>query len=90
MEPSRGPDGHPPLWSIADVGLTWGATGHPERHNPLIERHRDLQLVTSLFVPFVFLFCFLLTSGLCQLGTHSVDYFCPIIIYMASIYYCAR
>jgi len=47
-----------------------------ERQNPLVERHCDLQLVTSLFVPFVFLFCFLLASGLCQLGTHSVDYFC--------------
>ena len=26
-----------------------------ERHNPLIERHHDPQLVTSLFVLFVFL-----------------------------------
>ena len=48
-----------------------------ERHNPLIERHHDPQLVTSLFVLFVFLLCSLLTLGLCQLGIHSVDYFCP-------------
>jgi len=48
-----------------------------ERHNPLVERHHDPQLVTSLFVLFVFLFCFILALGLCQLGIHSVDYSCP-------------
>jgi len=35
MEPSGGPDGCRPLWSIADVGLTCGETGHPKRRNPL-------------------------------------------------------
>jgi len=46
MEPSGGPDGHRPLWSIADVGLTWGATGHLERRNPLTETKSHLDTTT--------------------------------------------